>query len=184
VPTVLSEYYLEQVRAAVDDFAVLIEVGDRVDHGVQFDDRRDQVLQRRRHPAAVRHRYRNGRRKHSARGSGFNEVACKADGRLLSYGNSSKVTVLDAAIGHVVMRRWGPASGPRLEAVISPDGGHVSTTTGRQFRVYEVASRAETFDLHVLLSGFCYGLRYSPDGTQIATLEEKGSTCGTPRQAS
>jgi general transcriptional corepressor TUP1 len=101
----------------------------------------------------------------------FNEVTLSADGRLLSVGGTGKATILDTGDGHVV-RRCGPTpngqSSLSTQAYISPDGTWLIRLFGHSRRVYEVRSGAERLRFRHKVR--CQGLRYSPDGTRIATL--------------
>jgi WD40 repeat protein len=117
----------------------------------------------------VRWRYRR-----RARTVDFTKGAFSADGSLLCVGGWDKATILDAGDGHVV-RRCGVTprnNSPFTHAYISPDGTWLISLLGRKGRAYDVRSGAET--LRFRLSADCHGLRYSPDGTRIATLGEDG----------
>jgi WD40 repeat protein len=111
--------------------------------------------------------------KRSAHGAA---VSFNADGSLLADAGKGKAKVLDADDGYVVMRCRVPGDDQLgTDASISPDGTSLTTVRGRVVRVYDVWSRDEAFSLReetfsLRLSAYCYCLRYSPDGTLIATL--------------
>jgi WD40 repeat protein len=111
--------------------------------------------------------------KHSA---DVSAVSFNADGSLLAVAGDCKAKVLDADDGYVVMRCRVPGDGySGTQTSISPDGTSLTAVWGRVVRVYDVWSRDGAFGLReetwsVPLSASCYCLRYSPDGTLIATL--------------
>lgn len=115
--------------------------------------------------------------KHSGYGDRFTEVSFSADGSLLAFakGNAT-IRILDARDGLIVMRPISPLlvgqTGTLLQAYISPDGLWLTTVYGRKVRVYDTGTGDE--GLSFRLSAHCDCLRYSPDGTRIATLGEDG----------
>jgi len=99
----------------------------------------------------------------------FTKGAFSADGSLLSVGGADKATILDTGDGHIV-GRFRP--GYTTQAYIAPDGTWLITLSRASGWVYDVRSGAQT--LHFRLSAENYCLRYSPDGTRIATLGKDG----------
>lgn len=120
---------------------------------------------------------------HSGHGGAFTAVSFSADGSLLCVGGST-ARILDTGDGHVVMRRGVPG-GDVVHTSISPDGTSLATVCRWKVRVHDARSGAETLSFRYAASGDC--LRYSPDGTRIATLDKhslgKTSTCRTQRPA-
>ena len=122
--------------------------------------------------------------KHGGFGSSLTEVSFSADGSLLAVAGD-RATVLDAADGHVVMRRRVRGGGDSpLRTLISPDGTSLTTVRGREVRVHDVRSAAAR--LYFNLDGRygvrtqlarlpdCRCVRYSPDGTRVAALVRGG----------
>jgi len=104
------------------------------------------------------------------RAPSFDYGAFSADGSLLSVGGIGKARILDAADRHIVIR-CGPSPGTEssVRAYISPDGTSLITLLERNVRVYDIRSGAETLRFRHK-NARCKYLRYSPDGSRIATL--------------
>ena len=112
--------------------------------------------------------------KHSGRGAAFGKVTFSADGRRLTVGGSTNsIPILDAGDGRVMGRINRVWSGSQMwpQAVMSPDGTRVAVAHDRNVWVHATSGH-EIFSFRP--SANCGYMRYSPDGTRIATLGKDG----------
>ncbi len=100
-------------------------------------------------------------------------VIFSADGKRIYSGGYQEVVVWDVSAGKVVQRFTGLAD--RVVAMdLSPDGKHLAVSGGAPTQegevvIFELSSGKQVLRLNAPHSDTVFGIRYSPDGSMLAT---------------